>query len=210
MVSLYYEPYMVAATPIAPNHNRNTAVSLRGGPSSENPSTNAQADRFTGSPRERVASAASRVRVPRQFIYRWPIPSIDAQLETPAIAANLDRCRAAHVVGLARSALIEIQIPATASVGRFHRRLRLYRVPASNRNRRWSALRERCGHNPDGLAPQPGLESAPVLEQRRSKQYQRSRRNYSVRSQIRGDPHPPSPLGWAPPSPAVRERGYFK
>ena len=157
--------------------------------------------------RERVASAARRVRVSRQVVYRWPISSIDAQQESPSIASNLDRCRATYMVGSARSAFTAIQIPSTASGGRFHRRFRLYRTPASNRSRWRSAFRERCGHNPDGLAPKPGLESPPVLEQRRSKQYQRSRRGHSARSQIRVDPHPPSPAGRAPPSPAMQERG---
>ena len=165
---------------------------------------------FPGQPcasRERVPSAARRVRVSRHFVYRSPILSIDAQLESTPNAANLDRCRAPHMVSPARSAPVEIQIPATTSSARFHRRLRLYRVPAGNRSRWWSAFRERSGHNPNGLAPKPGLESAPVLEQRRSKQYQRGHRDYSAHSQIRVDPHPPSPAGWAPPSPALRERG---
>ena len=140
----------------------------------------------------------------RQVIYRWPIPSINAGQESPSIASNLDRCRAAYVVGSARSAFTAIQIPATASGGRFHRRLCLYRVPAGNRSGWWSAFRKRSGHNPNGLAPKPGLESTPVLEQRRPKQYQRGHRDYSAHSHIRVDPHPPSPAGWAPPSPAVR------
>jgi hypothetical protein len=46
------------------------------------------------------------------------------------------------------------------------------------------------------------------LEQRRSRQYQRGGRDHFARSQSRINPHPPSPAGWAPPSPALRERGY--
>jgi hypothetical protein len=46
------------------------------------------------------------------------------------------------------------------------------------------------------------------LEQRRSQQHQRGRRDDSASSPNRVAPHPPSPAGWAPPSPAMRERGY--
>jgi hypothetical protein len=46
------------------------------------------------------------------------------------------------------------------------------------------------------------------LEQRCSRQYQWRDRDHFTRLASRVDPHPPSPAGWVPPSPALPERGY--
>jgi hypothetical protein len=45
------------------------------------------------------------------------------------------------------------------------------------------------------------------LEPRGPQQYQRSCRENSAGPSSPIDPHPPGPAGWAPPSPAMRERG---
>jgi hypothetical protein len=45
------------------------------------------------------------------------------------------------------------------------------------------------------------------LEQRRSPQYQWRDRDYFASARSHIDPHPPSPAGRVPPSPAMRERG---
>jgi hypothetical protein len=47
------------------------------------------------------------------------------------------------------------------------------------------------------------------LEQRCSQQYQWRDRDHFASGRSHIDPHPPSPVGWASPSPAMRERGYF-
>jgi hypothetical protein len=167
---------------------------------------------FPGQPcalRERVPSAARRVRVSRQFIYGWPIPWIDAQPESPPIAANLDRCGTPDVVGSARSAFVEVQVSPPASNRSLHSRLRMHPAPARHRNGRQSACRQSDGRLPNSLARKSGLERDPFLEQRCSRQSEWSNCSDLVHSGSSIDPHPPIPAGWAPPSPAMRERGCF-
>jgi hypothetical protein len=158
--------------------------------------------------RERVPRAARRVRAePQQPVYRGPVTSIDAQPKGPPAPRILDRRRAAHVVSSSRSAPVAIQVSPTASDRSLHCRLCVHRIQAGHRTGRQSACGQ-CGRRaPNGLARDPGLEDSPVLEQRCSRQYRRRNRSRSRGSRI--DPHPPSPAGWAPPSPAVRERGEY-
>jgi hypothetical protein len=160
-------------------------------------------------PRERVPSGARRVRVFRHFVYRGPITSIDAQPEGPSAPEIVDRWRTANLVGSARSAIVEVQVSPTTSDRRLHRRFRLHRVSAGDRSRWWSACGQCEGHEPNGLARAGRLESYSFLEQRRARQHQWCDRGNPTRPQSRIDPHPPSPAGWAPPSPAVRGRGYY-
>jgi hypothetical protein len=162
--------------------------------------------------RERVPSGARRVRVspppnPCNLNHFSTVLPTNAQPERPPIATGIYGRRAAHVVGAAGSAVVSVQVPATASNRGFHRRLRLHQIPTCDRNR-WQSAREQCGgRSSDGSARKARLASDPVLEQRRSRQYECGRRGDLPSSGVRIDPHPPSPTGWAPPSPAVRERG---
>jgi hypothetical protein len=158
--------------------------------------------------RERVPRAARRVRVgSRNFIYREPLSSRNAQQERSPAPPILDRCRAADVVGAARSPLVAIQIPPSAPNWAIHRRLRLHVMPIGDRTGRRSA-RGQCGGCPSGgLARTSGLGGNPLLEQRRPRQYQWRALGRPENSPRNVDPHPPSPAGRAPPSPAMRERG---
>jgi len=158
--------------------------------------------------RERVPSAARRVRVPRRFVYRSLLLFIYAQAESTPTTTVLDRCRKADVVCIARSAFTELQISEAASDRPARRRFRLHQARVGDRSRWRSAYGDigRCA--PNCSTRKTGLASDPLLEQRCSREYQwRDRDNFGG-SQSRIDPHPPSPVGWVPPSPAVRERGY--
>jgi len=172
-------------------------------------------NRPSPAPRERVPTPGSqsggrRVRVAAEFIYRRPVPSIDAEPKSPPFAARPDRRRAADVVGFARSAARKIQIPATASDKPVHRRFCRYAPFASDRNRRSSTCRQRPRPAPNSSAGSARLEGDPFLEQRCPQQYQRGDRNDLAGLAKPIDPHLPSPLGWAPPSPAARERGFSR
>ena len=158
---------------------------------------------------ERVASAARRARVSRQFVYGNLAVSADAQPESSPAATVLDGCRKANVVCIARPPVAALQIPPATPDRRLYNRLRLYRAPVGDRSRWRSALGQFDRRAPNGLAPKPWLETTPVLEQRRSHQYQWRHRDYFASARSCIDPHPPSPAGWAPPSPAMRERGYY-
>jgi hypothetical protein len=158
-------------------------------------------------PRERVPSAARRVRVSRRFIYRWPVTSADGQSESTSIAPALDRRRTADVVGAARSSPAALQISPTTSDWPIRCRLRLHPPPDRHR----IGWRPTCGEHGEcranGLAAKSRLASDPFLEQRCSQQYEWSDRDNPSGTGRKLDPHPPSASRCAPPSPAMRARG---
>jgi hypothetical protein len=158
--------------------------------------------------RERVPRAARRVRAgSRNFFYRAPLTSCDAQPEGPPAPPIVDRCRAANVVGAAGSAPDAIQVSPATSDRRLYRRLRLHPACAGNRARRRPTRGQCSGCPSDCLARKPRLARNPVLEPRCFNQYRRSGRSYPARASRAINPHPPSASRRAPPSPAVRERG---
>jgi hypothetical protein len=158
--------------------------------------------------RVRVPSAARRVRVgSRNFIYREPLSSRNAEQERSPAPPIVDRCRAAHVVGAAGSAPDAIQVSPATSDRRLYRRLRMHPACISDRTRRWPTRGQWGGCAANGLARKSRLARNPVLEQRGFNQYRGCGRSYPARASRAISPHPPSPAGRAPPSPAVRERG---
>src|SRR5215469_2169692 len=115
--------------------------------------------------RERVPSAARRVRVPQHFVYWRSLASIDAEPGSSSTAAKFDRRRAAHVVGTARSPAVPIQVPSAAPDRYLYRRLRLHQAPTCDRNRREPTCGEQVGQRPNGPARKARLASATLLEQ---------------------------------------------
>jgi hypothetical protein len=165
---------------------------------------------FPGQPcamRERLPSAARRVRASPHFVYREPITSVNAQSESPPVATVFNRCREANVVGSTRSSPAELQISPATPNWRVHCRLRLHQARVGDRTRRRSACGKRRGCAPYGLPRKSGLAGDPLLEQRSPQQHQRSSRGNSAGPSRPVAPHPPSASRWAPPSPALRERG---
>jgi len=156
--------------------------------------------------RERVPSAARRVRVFWCFAYRRSLVCIDAQPESSSTATKFDRRRAAHVVGAPGSAPKALQVPSATPCRRLHRRLCMHSACIGDRARRGPTRGQCGGCAPDGLARKSRLACNPVLEQRCFNQYRGRGRSHPARSSRAINPHPPSPAGRAPPSPAVRER----
>jgi hypothetical protein len=143
----------------------------------------------------------------RQSIYQICPRSAHAQQKCSPVPPILDRRRAAYVVGAAGSAPDAIQVSQTTPNRGLHRRFRVHPARVSRRTRRWPALGQCGGCPPNRMARKSGLEDNPFLEQRCSQQYRGCGRDYLKGSPEEINPHPPSALRWAPPSPAVQERG---
>jgi hypothetical protein len=158
--------------------------------------------------RERVASAASRVRVPQHFIYRQPVASPNGRRKSSQAPGVFDRRRATDVVGSPRSTFAEIQVSPATPNWASRCGLRMHPAPGRGRGGRRSPWGKRCGLATNRLARKPGLAGHPLLEQRRSQQYQRSDRSDPAGVAGPVSPHPPSASRWVPPSPAVRARGF--
>jgi hypothetical protein len=157
--------------------------------------------------RERVPRAARRVRVgSRNFIYREPLSSRNAQQERSPAPPIIDRCRAADVVGATRSPAVPIQVPSAAPDRRLHHRLRMHPACIGNRARRRPTRGQCGGCAPNRMARKSRLARNPLLEQRCFNQYRGCGRSYPARASRAINPHPLGASRRAPPSPAVRQR----
>ena len=160
-------------------------------------------------PQSVCTSAARRVRVSDgHFVYRGPVICADAEPKSTPAAPALDRCGAPDVVRSARSPFVEVQVSPAAPNWAINSRLRVHQARVGDRARWRSACGQHLGCAPNRLAREPGLESDPLLEQPRSGKYHRCDRQRSADARGPIDPHPPSASRWAPPSPAMRERGF--
>ena len=162
-------------------------------------------------PRERVPSAARRVRVKPDGIADADSLNLeDGQQQSSSPPPKRYRGRAAPVVDSARPATDAIQISPTISDWPLHRRFCLHRTPAGYRSRWGSPRRQWQGRIPSGSTRSARLDGDSILEQRCAFQHRWSCRSHNagVASQI--TPHPPIAARRAPPSPASAGEGLSR